>query len=145
MVENAAGFWRRFGAAFIDGILLNIVADAIAAVFGWKTTPGDFALAGGTTLSILLSLAYFTYLHGAKGQTAGDAAMGIRVLDIRDGSVIGFQRAAIRWLMSIVSAVAILIGYLWMLWDPQRQTWHDKVAGSLPVRGDYATRSAQSP
>jgi uncharacterized RDD family membrane protein YckC len=140
---NAAGFWRRLGAAFIDGILLNLVADAIARVLGWDASPYTWTLAGGNVVWVVLSLAYFTYLHGTYGQTAGDAAMSIRVGDIETGEVIGLQRAFLRWLMSIVSAVAIVLGYLWMLWDPERQTWHDKVARSLPFV--QATRSAQSP
>jgi len=43
------------------------------------------------------------------------------------------SRAFVRWLVSIVSGAVIAIGYLWMLWDRDRQTWHDKAAGSLPV------------
>jgi uncharacterized RDD family membrane protein YckC len=35
--------------------------------------------------------------------------------------------------MSIVSAVVFLLGYLWMIWDSEKQTWHDKVAGSVVV------------
>jgi uncharacterized RDD family membrane protein YckC len=142
-MERAAGFWRRFGAALIDGIVLGLIIRAIDAVTGWHTSPNTIWLSGGDGAYLVLSAVYFTYLHGAKGQTAGDAAMSFRVVDYDTGEVIGLQRAFIRWLMSLVSAVAILIGYLWMLWDPQRQTWHDKVARTLPVL--QATRSAQSP
>jgi uncharacterized RDD family membrane protein YckC len=35
--------------------------------------------------------------------------------------------------VSIVSAIVFLLGYLWMLWDPEKQTWHDKAAGSVVV------------
>ena len=133
-MQNAAGFWRRFGASFVDGVLLSIVGDLIASAFGVPFRPNPVWLAGGNWIEIGLSLVYFTYFHGAKGQTAGDAAMGIRVLDIDTGIPIGYQRAFVRWLMSIVSAVALVLGYLWMLWDPRRQTWHDKVAGSLPMK-----------
>jgi uncharacterized RDD family membrane protein YckC len=59
--------------------------------------------------------------------------MNIRVIDANTGGSIGYGRAAIRWLMKIVSGLACLIGYLWMLWDKEKQTWHDKVAGSYVV------------
>jgi uncharacterized RDD family membrane protein YckC len=36
--------------------------------------------------------------------------------------------------MSYVSQLALLLGYLWMLWDPNKQTWHDKVAQSVVVK-----------
>jgi uncharacterized RDD family membrane protein YckC len=48
--------------------------------------------------------------------------------------VIGYGRAFGRALVSIVSGLVIAIGYLWMLWDPRKQTWHDKAVSSLPVR-----------
>ena len=62
--------------------------------------------------------------------------LGIRVIDVRDnpGQPIGYSRAFIRWLVSIVSTIVIFLGYLWMLWDPQKQTWHDKAAASVPIR-----------
>ena len=125
LVANAAGFWRRFAAGFIDGLVVGVVDGILRLVLG--TT--------GQLLGLVVSAAYFTYFHGTTGQTPGNAALGIRVVDIRDnpGKPIGFGRAFGRWLMSIVSTVAFLLGYLWMLWDPKKQTWHDKVVGSLPI------------
>ena len=52
--------------------------------------------------------------------------------------VIGYQRAAVRYLASIVSAICLFIGYLWMLWDKEKQTWHDKLSNSVVVpASDY--------
>jgi len=59
--------------------------------------------------------------------------MNIRVVDVDTGGRIDYGRALIRHLMSLVSGYACLIGYLWMLWDPEKQTWHDKVAGTYVV------------
>jgi uncharacterized RDD family membrane protein YckC len=125
MNGEAAGFWRRFTAALIDGILLGIVNGILRALLGMDA---------GTGLGALVSFAYFTYFHGRTGQTPGNAALGIRVVDIDTGEVIGYARAFGRALMAIVSAVVLLLGYLWMLWDSRKQTWHDKVVGSLPIR-----------
>ena len=33
----------------------------------------------------------------------------------------------------LVSAIVFYIGYLWMLWDKEKQCWHDKFAGDLVV------------
>ena len=122
----AAGFWRRFAAALVDGVLLAVVNEILRIILGTGT---------GSGIGILLSLVYFTYFHGKTGQTPGDHALSIKVVDIRDkpGQPIGYGRAFGRWVISIVSTVVILIGYLWMLWDPKKQTWHDKAVGSLPV------------
>ncbi len=126
LVGRAASFWRRFGAAIIDGLVVGIVSGILRAVLG--TT--------GQLLGILISAGYFTYFHGTTGQTPGNAVLGIRVVDLRDapGQPIGYSRAFVRWIVSIVSAVVILLGYLWMLWDDRKQTWHDKAAASLPIR-----------
>ena len=124
MTGEAAGFWRRFAAAFIDALVVGIVEFILRLILG----------AAGIALSLVFSAGYFTYFHGSTGQTPGDAALGIRVLDIDDGQVIGYGRAFGRWLVSLVSGFVIVLGYLWMLWDKRGQTWHDKAAGSLPVR-----------
>ena len=60
-------------------------------------------------------------------------ALGIRVIDFRGGGPIGYPRALIRWVGRIVSTVVILLGYFWMLWDKEKQTWHDKFATSVVV------------
>ncbi|HEV2591006.1 MAG TPA: RDD family protein [Gaiellaceae bacterium] len=119
-----AGFWRRFGASLIDGILVGIVSTILRYALGTGL---------GTLLGFVVAAVYFTWFHGSTGRTPGNAALGITVVDINGGGSIGYGRALGRWAMSYVSAVVILIGYLWMLWDPKKQTWHDKVAGSLPV------------
>ena len=124
MAGEAAGFWRRFGGALIDGLVVTVVEVILKLVLG----------GAGVALSLVFSFGYYTYFHGRTGQTPGDAALGIRVVDIESGEVIGYGRAFGRALVSIVSALVIAIGYLWMLWDPRKQTWHDKAVGSIPVR-----------
>ena len=124
MTGEAAGFWRRFAAALIDGILLGIVSGILRAFLG---------VGPGSGLGTIASFVYFTYFHGRTGQTPGDAALGIRVVDIDNGEVIGYGRAFGRALVAIVSTLVVLLGFLWMIWDKRKQTWHDKAAGSLPV------------
>ena len=52
---------------------------------------------------------------------------------MQTGSTIGYGGAFIRVIGKIVSGIACLLGYLWMLWDPEKQTWHDKFADSVVV------------
>lgn len=118
-----SGFWRRFVAALVDGIVIGVVSGILRAILG----------STGEGLGFLIGAVYFTYFHGSTGQTPGDAALSIRVIDLQGGGPIGYSRAFIRWLVSIVSAIVFLLGYLWMLWDPEKQTWHDKAAGSVVV------------
>jgi uncharacterized RDD family membrane protein YckC len=120
-----AGFWPRFGAAFVDGILLAIVGFVLRAVLGQ---------AGAGVIDLAVGITYFGYLEGsASGQTIGKRMLGIRVIGYNDGGPIGFGRAVIRYFGRIVSAIPCFLGYFWMLWDRERQCWHDKFANDVVV------------
>jgi uncharacterized RDD family membrane protein YckC len=85
-------------------------------------------------VSILVGLIYFSYFDGsASGQTIGKMALGIRVIDFRGGGPIGFGRGFIRWLGRILSSIPCFLGYLWALWDKEKQGWHDKIATTVVV------------
>jgi uncharacterized RDD family membrane protein YckC len=122
-----AGFWRRFAGSFIDGLVIGVVETVVGLILG---------RAAGYGFGLLVGAAYFTYFHGRTGQSPGNAVMGLRIVDVRDnpGQPIGYGRAFLRWLVSLASYIVIFIGYLWMLWDPQKQTWHDKAAGSVSIK-----------
>ena len=58
------------------------------------------------------------------------------MIDLATGGPIGNSRAFIRYIGRFVSTIVFLLGYFWMLWDPEKQTWHDKFAGSVVVPVD---------
>ena len=123
-----AGFWRRFAALFIDGLILAIPNTALILLL-------DDQLA--QFLTLIIDIAYFAYLEGgATGQTLGKRALGIRVIDLRAGGPIGYGRGVIRYLGRIISTIPIFLGYFWMLWDRESQCWHDKMATSVVVPVD---------
>jgi uncharacterized RDD family membrane protein YckC len=122
--DDYAGFWIRFGASFLDGIVLLLVSGILEATL--KTT--------GSALGLLVNIGYFTYFEGSSGQTLGKQACNIRVVDDQGGAPIGYSRAFLRWIGRIISTIPILLGYFWMLWDGRRQCWHDKIANDVVVR-----------
>lgn len=92
-------------------------------------------------VGILGGIVYLTVLEGgARGQTIGKRALGIRVVSHAAGAPIGRVRAFIRYVGRYVSSI-LLLGYLWMLFDREKQTWHDKMAGSIVVRAADASPS----
>ena len=122
-----AGFWRRFWALIIDGIILGIINTILAAIL--RHSPGAY-YAFGT----IVAWGYGTLLEGGpRGQTLGKMALGVRVIDFNTGGSIGYARGLIRQVVKAISGIVILIGYLWMLWDREKQCWHDKAANDVVV------------
>jgi uncharacterized RDD family membrane protein YckC len=139
--HDLAGWWSRVGAYLIDTIILLVPLGAIfVAVLA--SSPDDDSgawavLALAYLLSIVLPFVYFTAMHGgARGQTFGKRAVGIRVVNEAGGSI-GYGRAFGRYALTFVFGLLtlpVLLDYLWPLWDGKNQALHDKAVGSLVVR-----------
>jgi len=128
-----AGFWRRFGALFIDGLLISVFSFG----FGGGTVqsgPGmhmSYHLSpAGTVVGFLYNWLMIALVHG---QTLGKMAMRIRIAQA-NGEAVDLGRSAVRAGMALVSGLAIGLGYLWAAWDPQNRTWHDMVAETRAFR-----------
>ncbi|MEI8286742.1 MAG: RDD family protein [Actinomycetes bacterium] len=133
--EKKAGFWMRFIAHICDGLnsLLVIlpfqILNSILMDNNQKTLASLTSVVGGAATIFVLAK-----WIGERGGSPLRVKTGVLVLDENDGSYIGIKRALIRILMSYVSQIVLLLGYLWMLWDANNQTWHDKVAKSVVVQ-----------
>ncbi len=115
------GFWIRLVAAIIDGALVTVAG-------------GVLGLLVPSHISVFLGWVYAVLFIGLRGQTLGKMALGIKVVDA-NGDVPGIGRAALREIVGkFVSAIVIMLGYLWVGWDPQKRAWHDHIAGTYVVR-----------
>ena len=81
----------------------------------------------------LLLLAYHIGFWTWKSTTVGGIICQLRVIRV-DGSRVGFADALVRGLSSIFSLAVVGLGALWILKDPERQAWHDKIAGTYVVK-----------
>ena len=77
--------------------------------------------------------AYVVSTTALWGRTPGMHLAGLRLVT-RDGSRPGVRRLLLWHVVSHVSGLCFLLGYLWCLVDPQRRTWHDIAAGVRVVR-----------
>ncbi|CAB4952192.1 unannotated protein [freshwater metagenome] len=123
-----AGFWIRFGALVVDVIIVGVVSVVLQLALG----------TAGQVIGLVLGIAYYIYLEGpgGQGQTLGKRVAGVRVVSSTTGAPIGYGAATGRYFGRILSSIPILLGYFWMLWDGEKQTWHDKLAGSYVVPAD---------
>lgn len=135
-----AGFWWRLLAGIIDGIIVGIPVGVIAGALGLGATTAtdgsvNTALNGGGQLfsqivGVLYAALFIAYWNG---QTPGKKICGLRVIK-ENGGRVEIGPAFVRALVAIISGIVLLLGYLWMLWDPKKQTWHDKAAGTIVVK-----------
>ncbi|HEV8251184.1 MAG TPA: RDD family protein [Gaiellaceae bacterium] len=131
-----AGFWRRFLALLIDSIIVGIAGGVLVGIGG--ALDSNALIGIGYAVWLIGFAVYEIYFHGGpSGQTVGKRALGIRVIDFASGGPIGYGRATIRWLGRIISGLFCYLGYLWMLWDQEKQTWHDKMANDVVVPTQY--------
>jgi uncharacterized RDD family membrane protein YckC len=117
-----AGFWRRFGAWFVDVLILVIPAILISRIGS-----------AGSLLVFLGEWVYFAYQESSEAQaTIGKRALGIIVTD-EAGNRISFGRATGRYFAKIISALIILIGFIMIAFTRKKQGLHDMIAGTLVV------------
>ncbi len=112
-----ATFWERMGAAFLDVVIVGILGEIV----------------GGPPLSFLVALAYFAGMWAWKGTTVGGVVLGLKVVRL-DGQPVTFPVALVRGLGAAFSVIVLFLGFLWIAWDPDKQGWHDRIAGTVVIR-----------
>lgn len=143
-----AGFWIRFVAYILDGLILGLVAAVMVAIFAaiaavsGKTADGD-PPAAIVLLGVLMVLAYvlMCWLYEAlltsseRGATLGKRALGLRIVRA-DGVRLSFGRATARYFLKVIVTpmVPLGIGYMLAGWTSGKRALHDLMADTLVVR-----------
>jgi uncharacterized RDD family membrane protein YckC len=118
-----AGFWIRIGALFIDAVIIWAVIRLLL----------NFPQEGSDRLGLLSLAAYGAVMWKVKGTTVGGIACDLRVVRL-DSRPIDWPTACVRALGCILSLCALGLGFIWIAFDPGKQAWHDKLAGTIVVR-----------
>jgi uncharacterized RDD family membrane protein YckC len=116
---SRVGFWPRFAATFLDLLLVMFTL----ALFGTIEARVFF----------LVWAAYHIVMWTWRATTIGGIILRLKCVRL-DGKPITFSVALVRSLTSFLSALPIFIGFFWASWDPERQSWHDKIAGTVIAR-----------
>jgi uncharacterized RDD family membrane protein YckC len=87
----------------------------------------------GTSTFFLMLLVYHIAFWTWKGTTVGGIICNLRVIRT-DGASLQFGDALVRGLSSIFSLAVVGLGAFWILRDPERQSWHDRIAGTYVVK-----------
>ena len=157
MNTKYAGFWIRFVAIIIDGIIISIVRAFLVlpflAMLGFSFATGfeNFdpenmeelipflatVIAAGAALALLSTIIwvlYGTLMEASKYQaTVGKLALGLIVTDMNGGKL-DFSKALVRNLGKLLSNFIFLIGYIMAAFTEKKQGLHDIIAGPLVVQ-----------
>lgn len=125
--QRALGILIDFAMIFVLWIVAFIVVLVLSAI---SNTLG--ALVGLVVyLALALAWLYMGYLVGQKGQSPGMAIMGLRCIGQETGQVIGGGMGVVRTIAHIVDNIICYVGWLFPLWDAQRQTIADKLVKTV--------------
>ena len=121
MTLSRAGFWIRVAAALLDLILIGIVTLMVKSIF--------YGFGAGFIFWVTL---YHVLMWKYKGTTVGGVICALKVVRI-DDRPLDWSIAIVRALSSFLSLVAGL-GFIWVAFDDEKQSWHDKIAGTTIVK-----------
>jgi uncharacterized RDD family membrane protein YckC len=136
----------RIVGGLIDVVIVVVIYGIIAAVFislGDARLLPDFVghrlLTYAGVLAVVIDVVYFAYFWSSGGASIGMMPFGFKVRDTATGQYPTLGKAALRgfiWTLEFGFTIFIIgaIGWLWQLWDPQKQAIHDKVAGTIVTR-----------
>jgi uncharacterized RDD family membrane protein YckC len=147
------GFWIRFLARFIDGIILSIVGLIVRIPLGIvmggigiglsNTQDPAAALAalpalfGAIGLSFLIStiigFLYEVYFLSSKGATPGKMALGLKVIKA-DGTPLTMGTAVGRYFAYILSSLTLAIGFIIAGFDDQKRSLHDRLCDTRVIK-----------
>ena len=148
-----AGFWIRLLARIVDMLLIFVIPLIVFSVIALAvdsqctTTVGPATVTRICTVSRtsasvylatfwLVPAAYYP-LMWATGATVGQRALGLRVVDEHTGQRLVVAQLVGRFFGGVLSVACLWIGVIWIAFDPRKQGWHDKIAGTLVIRRLY--------
>jgi len=138
-----AGFWIRFCAKFVDGLVLLVIVIPLFVVVGVTAfrgmssqrpnVLGPLVNLGAQFVITGAMVAYTTFFHGKWGATLGKMACGLKVVT-PEGTPISYARSFGRSMAEILSGLICYIGYIIAGFDSQKRSLHDHIANTRVIR-----------
>jgi uncharacterized RDD family membrane protein YckC len=115
---SRAGFWIRMTALLLDALLVGILIHVLHHFLN---------------LELVVLAAYGAVMWKLRGATIGGIVFDLQVVR-EDGRAIDWATVIVRALSCFLSLAAVGLGFIWIAFDPGKQAWHDKIAGTVVVR-----------
>ncbi|MBR2469342.1 MAG: RDD family protein [Fibrobacter sp.] len=141
--QKYVGFWARFAANFLDGILISIFVSpaSIRIIYllskgkirsDWISESACVAIAFYSVLYIL-SQVILLVLWYKKQASIGKMAISAKIVDARTGKASTKNQLIGRYFAYLLSFLPLGLGFLWIAFDSKKQGWHDKLAGTAVI------------
>ncbi len=123
-----AGFWIRLAALALDGILLGMLVGFTSSLL-----PRFLQFDHGPGGVLVALAAYGAVMWKHRGTTIGGIVCGLKVVRL-DHRELDWATACVRALGCFLSLFVAGLGFIWVVFDEEKQSWHDKIAGTTVVR-----------
>jgi uncharacterized RDD family membrane protein YckC len=130
------GFLRRLGAMFYDNLLLLALLMMLSYPYVWLTGGAKPGLLVKTLYQLYLLAICFFFFAGSwvrAGQTLGLRTWRLK-LTLDDGGPITWTAAMKRFAWAWLSLLCLGLGFLWVLYDRDKLTWHDRLSGTRLIQ-----------
>lgn len=149
MNTNYAGFWKRFCATFLDGIITQIVVMVLALFFSFMIRMsgggGQESVVAFGVIGFMLPWIYYAAMESSCRQaTFGKMALGIKVASM-EGERVSFGTASGRYFGKIISALILFVGFLMIAFTKKKQGLHDMMAECLVLDGEQPPQLLAEP
>jgi uncharacterized RDD family membrane protein YckC len=148
------GFWSRVLATTIDLILSSLLVAPLVNAFYGSSTSGDLGALSGSPddvlswasgafaikgpadflISFVLPAAATIAFWVARQATPGKMVIHARIVDAVTLEKPSPGKLLVRYLGYYVCFFSLCLGFAWVGWDPRKQGWHDKMAGTVVIR-----------
>ena len=131
------GFWARVLATLIDSVLIMAsTLPPLLAIYGLAYLENNEAVSGlaDILISNILPMILVILFWTKKQATPGKMAVSARIVDAETGGKPSKKQCVGRYFAYILSAIPLGLGFLWVAFDAKKQSWHDKLAGTVVVK-----------
>ncbi len=130
---QSAGLFRRLAAILYDSLL--IIAMWLITTLLLVAFINDGAALQGPLFQFGLyfeGCLFYSYFWRLRGQTLGMQVWKIKLVTL-DLQTLSWQECFARLFFALVSISMLGLGFIWMLFDPDRLTWHDRASGTRVI------------
>ena len=122
-----------------EDLLADLLSFAAAMDQPMYSAPANYAI------SYLVPAIAIVLFWMARQATPGKMLLGMKIADAQTLGPPTRKQDIGRYLAYYVSILCLMLGFLWVAFDPRKQGWHDKLAGTVVIRREFLIFAARAP